>query len=395
MKILYLDCAMGAAGDMLAAALLELTDDREGFLAQMNALGLPAVAVTAARGEKGGLAGTRLTVTVNGAPEERAPDGHHAHRSLDELCGLIRALPVSERVRADAEAVYRELAEAEAKVHGRPAGEVHFHEAGALDAVADVVGVCLLMERLAPERIAASPVHVGSGTVRCAHGVLPVPAPAAAELLRGIPTYGGEIAGELCTPTGAALLRHFVSVFGPQPAMTVKNIGCGLGSRDFPRPNCLRAFWGETAEEGESVSELCCNLDDMTPEALGYAQERLWEAGALDVYTVPIGMKKNRPGVQLWCLCRAAEEERFRALLLRHTSSWGVRIYAPRRCTLATRTESVDTPWGPVSVKSADTGAGEKWKAEYEDAARAASAAGVPLSRVLAEVAARRGGAGK
>ena len=279
MKTLYFDLSMGAAGDMLAAALFQLVPEPEQVLAQVNGLGLPGVDARLVPAEKRGIQGLRYEVLVHGREEQEHHEhhGHHLHDIEAILAGS--ALPAA--VREDALAVYRLLARAESKVHGCPVEEIHFHEVGQLDAIADIVTVCLLMNELKPELVCASAVHVGSGTVRCAHGVLPVPAPATAELLLGIPCYTGEIQGELCTPTGAALLRHFVKDFGPMPTMRVEGMGCGMGSKDFPQANCLRASLGES---GESVVELCCNVDDMSGEAVGYALERLMEAGALDAF---------------------------------------------------------------------------------------------------------------
>ena len=277
--------------------------------------------------------------------------------------------------------MYDLIAQAESAVHSQPVDQVHFHEVGALDAVADVVAVSLLIRGLAPDRIVASPIHVGSGTVRCAHGLLPVPAPATAILLQGLPVYGGTIAGELCTPTGAALLKHFVADFGPLPEMKIDSIGYGLGSRDLPEaPNVLRAILGESTGTAETVWEVCCNLDDMTGEELGFAQEKLWEAGALDVFTVPIGMKKDRPGVMLCCLCRDDKLDAVKEAFFRHTTTWGLRVRECRRFVLECSEESVMTEAGPVRVKSA---AG-KSKPEYEDLARIARDLDISLAEARA-----------
>ena len=244
-------------------------------------------------------------------------------KDIDEL---ISSLDLSDRVKADAKAVYALIADAESRVHGRPVTEIHFHEVGTMDAVADVVGVCLLMERLNPGQVVVSPVHVGCGTVRCMHGILPVPAPATALLLEGIPTYGGRVQGELCTPTGAALLRHFATSFGDRPVMKTRHIGYGMGKKDFsPHANCLRAFLGETEGEREAITRLECNLDDMTGEELGFAMERLFEAGARDVYTQSIGMKKSRPGVLLSVICVTEDADRMAELIMRHTTTLGDR----------------------------------------------------------------------
>lgn len=273
MKTIYFDCAMGAAGDMLTAALLELAPDREAALAKLNALGVPGVRFAAAKGVKCGITGTQMTVTVDG--EEEGADGHahhhehcgcgcrhehgghehshdhdhghrHVHRGMADIETVVNGLNVSESVRAQVLEVYKIIAAAESAVHGVPVTEIHFHEIGALDAVADIAAVCTLMEDLAPRRVLASAVNVGSGHVHCAHGVMPVPAPATALILRGVPIYGGHENGELCTPTGAALLRHFVSDFRPMPVMTVSSIGYGMGKKDFEAANCVRAFLGES-----------------------------------------------------------------------------------------------------------------------------------------------------
>ena len=379
MKTLYIDCGMGAAGDMLAAALLELLPDKREFLAQMNDLGLPGVEISAQRAVKCGITGTHFRVAIQGREED---EHHHAHSGLGQIHSLVEALPIPTMVKLDVLAVYRLIAQAESQVHGVPVEHIHLHEVGALDAVADITAVCLLLHRLNVEQIVASPVHVGSGSVCCAHGVLPVPAPATALLLQGIPSYGGEIAGELCTPTGAALLKHFVQKFGPQPMMATQAVGYGMGKKDFLRANCLRVLLGDTQQPGEEILELRCNLDDMTGEALGFAQERLLEAGALDVFTTAIGMKKCRPGILLTVLCRESDREKLVQCLFRHTTTLGIRETLCQRHTLTRRTEQVQTPWGPVRRK-VSTGEGiHREKYEYEDLARLAKEHGVSLQEV-------------
>ena len=279
---------------------------------------------------------------------------------------------MSDYVREQAEKVYRSIAEAEAEVHGTTPDEVHFHEVGSLDAVADVVGVCLLLEALQAEQVLVSPVHAGNGTVRCAHGVLPVPAPATEVLLRGIPWYTGDIMTELCTPTGAALLRAVASGFGSMPVMQVEKTGYGFGTKQFDRPNCLRAFLGETESDLDEVWEVRCNLDDMTPEELGFARERLEESGVLDVSILSAMMKKNRPGWILTCLCRPEQLDETICLMLKHTSTAGVR-YAPwKRTVLKSSFRSMETAYGSVREKVYSGCGIEKTKLEYEDAAQLA-----------------------
>lgn len=392
MKTLYLECGMGAAGDMLMAALWELLPPAEQaeFLSAMNGLGLPGVRVTAESAQKCGIRGTHMLVTVDGHEEEELLPGHghaahhgHHHTGLQEIRQRIAALPVPQTVRKNAQTVYDRLAEAESAAHGCPVEQIHFHEVGTADAVADIVGVCWLLDRLAPSRVEASPVQVGGGTVQCAHGVLPVPAPATAWLLRGVPSCGGAAQSELCTPTGAALLTHFAEAFGPQPLMTVERIGCGLGRRDFAQANCLRAFWGEGQEEpGDTVWELRCNLDDMTPESVAFAAEELLAGGALDVFTTAIGMKKGRPGVLLTCLCRPDDRQAMLTLLFRHTTTLGVRQTLCPRAVLRRSERVAETACGPVRVKTAEGWGVHREKAEYDDLARLARQEGLPLEAV-------------
>ena len=427
MKTLYLECAMGAAGDMLMASLLELLPDKQAFLDRMNALGLPGVRVETEQMVKCGITGTHMKVTVNGEEEESEdvhdhphdhdhghdhhhdhehhPDeehdhhdhdhhheeghGHHHphhHASVADIEGIIDGLNVSEKVKSDAKAVYALIAEAESRVHGHPVSEIHFHEVGTMDAVADVVGVCLLMEEIGAEKIAASPVHVGSGHVHCMHGILPVPAPATALILNGIPTYGGQVQGELCTPTGAALLRHFVSRFGDRPVMTTEAIGYGMGKKDFERANCLRAFLGESEGQREEITKLECNLDDMTGEDIGFAAEQLFKAGARDVYTQAIGMKKSRPGVLLSVICLPEDADRLAAVMMKHTTTLGIRRQDMSRYALNRGIEALKTPYGPVRVKNASGMGVQRRKAEYDDLAALAEQYGLSLNELRKEI---------
>ena len=379
MKTLYFDCAMGAAGDMLMGALLALHPDPEDFLRRFNAVLPESITVAALPDEKRGIRGTHMQVLIDGEEEGAEQGHHHHHTDLREVMAFFDAARVPETVKQDAKAVFRILAEAESAVHGKPVENIHFHEVGSLDALADVLGVCLLLQELAPERILCSPVHVGSGTVKCAHGILPVPAPATEQILRGVPIYSGSVKGELCTPTGAALLKHFAEDFGPMPVLRVQKTGYGTGHKDFENANVLRALLGESEEQAEQVVELCCNLDDMTPEALGFVQELLMEKGALDVYTTGIGMKKCRPGVMLTCMCRQAQKEDMLRLLFRHTSTLGIREYNCSRYTLKRSFRSVETAAGPVSVKTAEGWGVRREKPEYEDLARIAREKGLSL----------------
>lgn len=397
MKTLYLDCGMGAAGDMLSAALLELHPEPEQFVKRLNRLGIPKVEFQAETAVKCGITGTHMTVKVDGM-EEVSTDHHeeahhyehhygehihhHDHHNMQSITAIVGNLDIPEEVKKDILAVYDLIAQAESHVHGCPVDEIHFHEVGSMDAVADVTAVCLLMHELEPERVVASPVHVGSGHVHCAHGILPVPAPATAWILRDIPTYGGQVRGELCTPTGAALLKYFVQEFGSQPPMRVEGIGYGCGQKEFEVANCVRAMFGETADNQDHIVELRCNLDDMTPEAVGFAMEELFAAGALDVYTTAVGMKKNRPGILLTCMCKEKQREEMIRLLFLHTTTLGVRESVCNRYTLKRTMKTETTVYGNVRIKEVSGWGIKRQKAEYEDLARIAREQEMPIAQV-------------
>lgn len=385
MRTLYIDCGMGAAGDMLAAALLELLPDKDGFLRRMNGLGIPGVQICAEKSVKCGITGTHFSVKVHGEEESELMHDHH-HGSMEDIRSIVSSLPIPTMVKLDIMAVYNEIAEAESNVHGVPMDQIHFHEVGTKDAIADITAVCLLMNELDADKVIASPVHVGSGSVRCAHGILPVPAPATAHILREIPIYGGSIQGELCTPTGAALLKHFVDDFDEIPSMKVKAIGYGMGKKNFERANCVRVMLGETADKRDSIAELSCNVDDMTGEMIGFALERFMEQGALDAFTIPIGMKKSRPGILLTVLCREEDKERFVHLIFKHTTTLGIREKNCNRYTLERRVETVDTPYGQIRKKISSGYGVRRSKFEYEDIAKAAIEKDLSITDTLKEI---------
>lgn len=298
---------------------------------------------------------------------------HHDHHGMHvkDIQNILESLPVSSEVKEDALAVYRIIAEAESHVHGVEMEDIHFHEVGTMDALADVVGNCILFEMIHAERIYVSPVALGNGMVKCAHGILPVPAPATAYILQGIPTYSGRMEGELCTPTGAALLKHFGDVFDVQPSMKTDAIGYGMGNKDFPAANCVRAFLGEAEDDGE-VCELKCNIDDITGESIGYAFEVLFQEGALDVYVTSVSTKKNRPGYVFTCMCKTSQKDKFIALMFKHLTTLGIREYVcPRHC-LHRSVETIETSYGPVHIKKSDGFQVHREKLEYEDLARIA-----------------------
>ena len=379
---------MGAAGDMLTAALLELFPHPEKMVEALNALGVPGVRYQRELTQKCGITGTHMHVYVGDTEEGGHSHAHHEHHdhphsSMEQLEHWIGHIQASNGVKNNIRAVYNRIAQAESAVHGVSIQEIHFHEVGSLDALADVTAVCYLMEQLGNPTVYASPVHVGSGHVSCAHGILPVPAPATAEILKGIPIYGGQILGELCTPTGVALLKQFVAEFGNMPVMTPQAVGYGMGKKDFAMVNCVRAVLGSDSRDGtDSIVELRCNLDDMTAEDIGFAMEQLLRAGAPEVFTTPIGMKKNRPGTMLTVLCRADQREEMVRLLLRHTSTLGIRESVCRRFTLTRREETVDTPYGKVRCKISEGYGVCRRKPEYDDLSAIAEAQQLPLSEI-------------
>ena len=487
MKTLYLECGMGAAGDMLTAALLELVPDPDAVVTELNGLGIPGVEFSREAMSKCGIGGTHVTVKVHGEEEseemfhhhhehahgdaensheadenhqdqhhfdhadahthesechaheehdhhdhehsheehdhhhdhehsheehnhhhdhehscevhdhhhdhehtqedhEHAHDGHthhHHHSSLHDIEHIVcDHLNLPDQVKQDVMAVYGLIAEAESHAHGVPVTEIHFHEVGTMDAIADITAVCLLMHRIAPDQVIVSPIHVGSGHVHCAHGILPVPAPATAYILNGVPMYGGAVKGELCTPTGAALLKHFATRFGDMPIMRTEAIGYGMGKKDFEQANCIRAMLGETEDAGDSVLQLECNVDDMTAEELGFAMETILAAGALEVYTVPVGMKKSRPGTLLSVLCHEDEKEKLVRVIFQNTTTIGVREHSCSRYTLKRSFEKVQTPYGEVQKKISSGYGVTREKYEYEDLARIAREQGMSLAEV-------------
>ena len=445
MKTLFFECKMGAAGDMLAASLLELHPEQEKVIKQLNEMGLPNVEFKLEPSVKCGITGKHFSVLVGGQEEESCDVHHHCHEHKheqddechhhdhcyehkdcphlvhnhehkhhhhhnEECCShehhhchehehchhheghehthehhhhehhglhdiehlVMEHLNIPQKVKEDVMAVYKIIAEAESSVHAVPVDQIHFHEVGSIDAVADITAVCFLINELKPEYITASPINVGNGQVKCAHGILPVPAPATALILRGIPSYSSDIMGELCTPTGAALLKHFVTDFGNQPIMLVDKIGYGMGKKDFEQANCVRAILGESEESKDVVLELCCNIDDMTAEELAFAMERLFEAGALDVYTIPIGMKKNRSGILFTCMCTKEKRDLILNLMFKHTSTLGIRESICNRYVLNRQMEKVFIEGDEINIKKVSGYGISREKIEYNDLAKIA-----------------------
>ena len=416
MKRLFLDCQMGIAGDMLTATLLGLVDNPQTWINQLNQMGIPDVTYSLISKEDKGVEGYRVVVTINGIEESEnhkgSPNnqyhsdhhnsnhnnnnnhhhgthhkhnkhseihtyGEHAHseehmhgRGLQEVTNIINGLSISDICKQNAINVYYLVAQAEAKVHKSTVTQIHFHELGMLDAIADIVAVCVLLEKLKFDEIIISPIHVGTGTVQSAHGELPVPAPATMELLAGIPLYADyQIKGELCTPTGAALAKYFGTSFSEMPVMTPTIVSYGFGTKQFERPNCIRAFVEMINDSEDSIIELSCNLDDMTPEEIGFCIEQLLLSPALEVFTTPIMMKKQRPGTMLTVLCKVEDIEIIRNLIFKHTTSLGIRYYRCERYILNRSIGEIDWEGSTIAFKKSSGFGVIRNKYEYDSLA--------------------------
>jgi pyridinium-3,5-bisthiocarboxylic acid mononucleotide nickel chelatase len=380
MRVAHFDCFSGISGDMTLGALIDAGVDANAVQQAIDSLGLP-VRLEIQKVRKGGFAATFVQVQ---APEE------HKHRHLRHVEEILQRGKLTPRQQDLALRIFRRLAEAEAAVHGMPIEKVHFHEVGALDSIADIAGAAIALDLLGVERFSSGPVAIGSGTVQCAHGLMPVPAPGTAELLRGVPLRPSTIEAELTTPTGAAILTTIVQDWIALPAMTIERIGYGAGRRDLPeQPNVLRVFIGQASHlpaETDQIWVLETNLDDLPAEVIGYCYDLLLAAGALDVYTVPIFMKKNRPGVLLSVLASETAVPALEDILFRETSTFGIRRYAVSRHKLQRRPCTIETPWGPVQGKLGwQEGRPPVFSPEYEDCARVARQHGVALREVYAQ----------
>ena len=380
-RTLYLDCFAGISGDMFLGLLLDLGFPEPALREGLAGLELPGWELTLSRQTAGVISATGITVAVT-RPQP--------HRSWGEIQALLTTARLSPAVRAKALAIFATLAEAEAKVHGCPVEAVHFHEVGAVDSLIDIVGGALGLEYLAIDQLLASPLPLGRGTIDCAHGRLPLPAPATCELLKGIPVYGVELEQELVTPTGAALLKTLAGSFGPFPAMTIAQVGYGRGSQTLAdgRPNLLRGVIGATRQVDETgeVEVISCNLDDWAPESFPWLCEKLLATGALDVLLIPAQMKKGRPGFLLQVLCRPGQGWEAQRLILSETTAIGLRGHREERWTLPRRLGTVKTAWGPVGVKRVETPTGVVLYPEYEDCRRLAEASGRSLKEIYAAV---------
>lgn len=382
MRTLHFDCFSGISGDMTLAALLDAGVDVDAVREGLASLGLP-IRVDVAKVRKGGFAATQVTID---APEE------HVHRHLPDVEEILQRGRLTSSQRELALRIFRRLAEAEATAHGMPLDKVHFHEVGALDSIADIAGVAIALDLLGAKHITSRSVPTGNGMVKCAHGLMPIPAPGTAALLQGVPLAPSSIKAELTTPTGAAILTTVVQEWIEQPVMTPERIGHGAGQRDFlEQPNLLRVFVGEIKEtasaERDRVWMLETNLDDVPAEVIGYCFDQLFASGALDVFSTPIQMKKNRPGVLLSVLAPESALSVLEAILFRETETFGIRRYAVERSKLQREAVTVETPWGPIRGKRGwREGGASVFTPEYEDCARVARQQGIALREVYTAV---------
>lgn len=411
MKTLYFDCFAGASGDMLLGALIDLGLDLATLEAELRKLAVGGYALSAEKTIKQGVSARKFRVRLSPSP---APAHHHreaAHhhrgegapgagghgRSYARIRDILESAPIPETPKARAISAFHRLGSVEAEIHGVGIEDIHFHEVGAVDSIIDITGYFLGLHTLGVERVAASPLPVGSGYVDCAHGRMPIPAPATAKLLEGVPVAEGGLEGEALTPTGALLLRESAEFFGPMPAMTIARVGYGAGDREQPRvPNLVRAFLGESAPAPEGgdpparVAVLEANIDDMRPELFPHVIERALRAGALDAFSAPVTGKKGRPAQLLTVLCPPERQEALTRLLFRETSTLGVRHRTQRRAVAGRKWVEVDLPWGRVRVKQGiREGCVVNLAPEYEDCRRLAEESGVPLKEVIEAAAAR------
>ncbi|MFQ5490764.1 MAG: nickel pincer cofactor biosynthesis protein LarC [Phycisphaerae bacterium] len=382
MTLAYFDCFSGAAGDMILGALIDAGADLNALQQQVSALGIAGCELSAEKVVKQGISATQATV------HDRAGD-RQPHRHLSDVQKIIESAPLSHSVKQKALSVFQRLAQAEATVHGTSIEKVHFHEVGAVDAIADICGTMIALESLNVDRVLCSPIPTGSGTVTCDHGILPIPAPATANLLTGVPLADCDEPGELTTPTGAAIFTTLAESFGPPPAMTITSIGYGAGTRDNPnRPNVLRVLLGKSADPAgqDAITVLETNLDDASPQILGHCVEALLAAGALDAYTTPIYMKKSRPGVMLTALANPHQADELERLIFAETPTLGIRRYTAARAVARRRIDKVRTRFGEIGVKVGHSPGGARTASpEYQDCRVAARQHQVPLRVVQGE----------
>lgn len=409
-RTLYLDCFAGASGDMLLGAMLDCGLDFELLRSELQKLGVEGYELSLKRVDRSGISAVKFDVHLTGETRSSEHEHHHApehshehhhnhehshehlhheHRGLSEIIRLIASSNLSERAKQRAQTIFQRIGEAESKIHNIPIESVYFHEVGAIDSIVDITGACIALDALKINRIISSPLHLGSGAFKCAHGTYPVPGPATAELLKGVPSYSKDIEGELVTPTGAAIISTLAESYGPMPMMKIEKIGYGAGTRDYPKfPNTLRAIIGEMEEDADhtpaTVTVIEANIDDLNAQVFGYLMEKALAAGALDIFYTPVQMKKNRPGVLLTLLCNPPDRERMTEIIFRETTTLGVRYRNERREILRREFVTVETEYGPIRIKvsRAQNGQVMNVSPEFEDCRAAAEKQGVGLRDV-------------
>ncbi len=383
MKLAYFDCFSGISGDMVLGAILDAGVSLEQLHSELRALSVPGWTLTSEKVWKNGMAATHVNVQT---------EDTQTHRSLSTILDILAKSSLPPAVQLRAAAIFRNLGLAEATVHDVPLEKIHFHEVGAIDAIVDIVGACIGFAALGIESFACSPLNVGGGTAKMAHGILPVPAPATARLLLGKPTYSSGVQRELVTPTGAAIVATLCTVFGPQPPMTVSSIGYGAATADLEgQPNVLRLMVGAPVQNSalgteETIRVLEANLDDMNPQIFGYFLDKALAAGALDVFATPVQMKKSRPGMLVTVLCKPADEQRFQEMLFAETTTLGVRSHGAERRVLPREWEKVSTRFGEVRIKVARlNGIVRQASPEFDDCRKLAEEKNVPLVEIMEE----------
>jgi uncharacterized protein (TIGR00299 family) protein len=414
MKILYYDCFSGISGDMNLGALTDLGVPTEYLLSELKKLNLEGYKIVFSKELKMGISGTKADVILEHNDHKhhhhekksdvakefqnlkidlqpKNKDHHHSHRNLHDINKIIEDSSLSDFIKLKSKAMFMEIAVAEAKVHAKTVDEIHFHEVGAIDSIVDIVGAAICIDYLKPDKIISSPVELGGGFVKCAHGVFPVPAPATAEIFKNIPVRLGKVDKETTTPTGAAILKVFVDEFIDSVNFSILKTAYGIGHRDLEIPNVLRVYFGEVLNTGNFLTEpailIECNIDDMNPEHYEYLMDKLFETGAQDVFLVPIIMKKSRPAVQLKVLCSSISFQSIENIILKETTSLGLRYHQVTKSILDRKIRTIETKYGPIRVKEAFYAENSiKYKAEYDDCLNAAVQKGVSLGEVYDEV---------
>jgi uncharacterized protein (TIGR00299 family) protein len=387
---LYLDCFSGASGDMLIGALIDCGLDFDLLRDKLKKLGVEGYELSLTRVDRSGISASKFDVLLHPHDHDHEHHHHHhEHRSLSEIKRMIASSKLTAGIKERASAIFQRIGEAESKIHSIPIESVHFHEVGAIDSIVDIAGACIGLDALKIDRIISSPLHVGSGTFKCAHGIYPVPGPATTELLRGVPIYSKEIEGELVTPTGAAIISTLASSYGPMPMMRIERIGYGAGTRTYPNfPNVLRAVIGELESDADQtpdkITVIEANIDDLNAQVFGHLMDKALAEGALDIFYTPVQMKKNRPGVLLTLLCRPEDRAKMCGIIFRETTTLGVRFRDEQREILRREHMAVETVYGPIKIKVArgQDGRVVNYAPEFEDCRAAAELHGVAAREV-------------